>query len=78
MRLSKNAKTRVPFLFSKQCKGQRSLARYLYTHLVDFGSTEYPVALAQTLEEEDEPLKTGFEFVRYSAEDKVAIYRKRK
>jgi hypothetical protein len=36
------------------------------------------VAHAKTLEEETTLLETGFEFIRYSQEDKVAIYRKRK
>jgi integrase len=50
----------------------------VYTHLIDFVVDEYHVAHAKTLDEESTLLQTGFEFVRYSMEDKVAIYRKRK
>ena len=50
----------------------------VYTHLIDFESDEYHVSHAKNLEEESKLLETGFEFVRYSQEDKVAIYRKRK
>ncbi len=49
-----------------------------YTHLIDFESDEYCVSHAKTLKEENTLLETGFEFIRYSQEDKVAIYRKRK
>jgi len=50
----------------------------LYTQLVNFESEEYHVRHAKTLKEEDELLKSGFEFIRYNNEEKVAIYRKRK
>jgi len=50
----------------------------IYTHLIDFQNDEYHVKHAKNLEEESKLLESGFEFVRYSMEDKVAIYRKRK
>ena len=50
----------------------------IYTHLVNFDSDEYLHAHAKTLEEEDALLDAGYEFVRYSEKDQVAIYRKRK
>jgi hypothetical protein len=36
------------------------------------------VATAQNLEEEKKLIEAGFEFIRYSEKDNVAIYRKRK
>ncbi|MEM2922136.1 MAG: site-specific integrase [Candidatus Bathyarchaeia archaeon] len=50
----------------------------LYTQLINFESDEWHVATAQNLEEEKKLLEAGFEFVRYSEKDEVAIYRKRK
>ena len=50
----------------------------IYTHLVNFDSNEYLHAHAKTLEEEDALLDAGYEFVRYSEKDQVAVYRKRK
>jgi integrase len=50
----------------------------IYTHLINFESDEWHVAHAQTLEEETKLIEAGFEFVRFSEKDKVAIYRKRK
>jgi hypothetical protein len=39
---------------------------------------EYDVAHATTLEEENKLIEAGFEYVRYSERDEVAIYRKPK
>lgn len=50
----------------------------IYTHLVDFESDEWHVSTARNLEEEKKLIEAGFEFVRYSEKDEVAIYRKRK
>jgi hypothetical protein len=36
------------------------------------------VAHAKTLEEEDQLIQTGFDFVRYDEREQLAIYRKRK
>jgi hypothetical protein len=46
--------------------------------LTNFGSDEWHVAHAKNLEEENKLIEAGFEFVRYSDKDEVAIYRKRK
>jgi len=43
-----------------------------------FGNEEWHVAVAKNLEEEKKLIEVGFEFVRYSERDGVAIYRKRK
>ncbi len=50
----------------------------LYTQLINFESDEWHVATAKNLEEEKKLIEAGFEFVRYSEKDEVAIYRKRK
>jgi len=50
----------------------------IYTHLVNFEDDEWHVAVARNLEEEKKLIEAGFEFVRYSEKDEVAIYRKRK
>ena len=50
----------------------------IYTHLIDFGSDEWHVAHAKNLEEESKLLEAGFQYVRYSDKDGVAIYRKPK
>lgn len=50
----------------------------IYTHLIDFPSDEYHVATANTLKEEQQLIQDGFEFIRYSEKDQLAIYRKRK
>jgi len=49
-----------------------------YTQLINFESDEYHVAYAKNLEEESKLIEAGFEYVRYSEKDGVAIYRKRK
>ncbi len=50
----------------------------LYTQLLNFESDEWHVAHARNLEEEGKLIEAGFEYVRYSEKDSVAIYRKRK
>ena len=50
----------------------------IYTHLVNFESDEWHVATARNLDEEKKLIEAGFEFVRYSEKDELAIYRKRK
>ena len=50
----------------------------LYTQLISFESEEWHVAQGQNLEEENKLIEAGFEYVRYSNKDEVAIYRKRK
>jgi integrase len=50
----------------------------VYTHLIDFESDEWHAAHARNLEEENKLIEAGFEYVRYSEKDEVAIYRKRK
>jgi len=39
---------------------------------------EFHVAYVKNLQEEDELIKAGFEFVGFSEQDCVAIYRKRR
>lgn len=46
--------------------------------LLDFENVEWHVAHATNLKEEGKLIEAGFEFVRYSEKDEVAIYRKRK
>jgi integrase len=66
-------------LYVKQQLGHKRIENTeLYTHLINFESEEYHTAHAKTLDEEDKLIQTGFEFIRYSQEDHVAIYRKRK
>ncbi len=50
----------------------------VYTHLTNFESDEWHVAHAKTIAEEDELIKSGFDFIRFDDDEKVAIYRKRK
>ena len=45
---------------------------------IDFESDEWHVSYAKNLLEEKKLIEAGFEYVRYSAKDAVAIYRKRK
>jgi hypothetical protein len=51
---------------------------YAIAQLPNSGSDEWHVALATNLKEEGKLIEAGFEFVRYSEKDEVAIYRKRK
>jgi len=48
------------------------------TQLIDLEDDAYNVACATTLEEENKLIEAGFEYVRYSERDEVAIYRKPK
>ena len=50
----------------------------IYTHLINFESDEWNVATASTLVGETKLLEAGFQYVRYSEKDELAIYRKRK
>ena len=50
----------------------------IYTHLINFESDQWHVAHATSLEEENKLIEAGFEYVRYSDKDQVAIYRKPK
>ena len=45
---------------------------------INFESDDWHVAHARNLEEENKLIEAGFEYVRYSEKDEVAIYRKRK
>ncbi len=66
-------------LYVKQLLGHRKLENTeIYTHLISFESDEWHVAHAKNLDEEDKLLEAGFEYVRFSDADRVAIYRKRK
>lgn len=66
-------------LHVKRMLGHKKLENTeIYTHLINFESDEWHTAHAQNLAEEDKLLEAGFEFVRYSEKDQVAIYRKRK
>jgi integrase len=50
----------------------------IYMHLAKFESKECETAYARTLQEEDDLLKAGFDFVRYNEKEQVAVYRRRK
>jgi integrase/predicted RNA-binding Zn-ribbon protein involved in translation (DUF1610 family) len=66
-------------LFVKHLLGHKRLENTeIYTHLIDFHSDEYAVQTAKTLDEETSLIENGFELVRYSQQDNLAIYRKRK
>ena len=64
-------------LYVKERLGHRNITSTLiYTHLVNFEGDEYHTATAKTIKEDEELLKTGFEYV--TERDRVKIYRKRK
>ena len=66
-------------LHVKRLLGHKKLENTeIYTHLINFESDEWHVATGRSLEEEKKLLEAGFEYVRYSDRDEVAIYRKRK
>ena len=66
-------------LYVKQLLGHKQIKNTeVYTHLINFERDDYHVAFAKTLKEEKELIEAGFEFVRYSEKDEIAIYRKRK
>jgi hypothetical protein len=50
----------------------------LYAQLLNLESDEWNVAHVTNPEEENKLVEAGFEFIRYSDKDEVAIYRKRK
>ena len=65
--------------FVQQMLGHKKLETTdLYTHLINYKCDEWDVAHARNLEEESKLIEAGFEYVRYSEKDQVAIYRKRK
>ncbi|MEM2935981.1 MAG: tyrosine-type recombinase/integrase [Candidatus Bathyarchaeia archaeon] len=65
--------------YVQQLLGHKKLENTdMYTQLINFESDEWHVAHARNLEEEDKLIEAGFEYVRYSEKDEVAIYRKRK
>jgi integrase len=65
--------------YVQQMLGHRKLENTdFYTQLLDFESDEWHAAHAKNLEEENKLIEAGFEYVRYSEKDEVAIYRKRK
>jgi hypothetical protein len=66
-------------LHVKRMLGHKKLENTeLYTQLINFESDDWHVAHAKNLEEESKLIEAGFEHVRYSEKDQVAIYRKRK
>ena len=66
-------------LHVKRLLGHRKLENTeIYTHLINFESDEWHVAHAKDLDEENKLIEAGFEYVRYSNRDELAIYRKRK
>jgi integrase len=66
-------------LHVKRLVGHKKLENTeIYTHLISFENDELNVTTAKSLEEESKLLESGFEHVRYSEKDEVAIYRKRK
>jgi integrase len=66
-------------LYVKRLLGHRKLENTeIYTHLIDFESDEWHVATVKSLDEEKKLIEAGFEYVRYSNRDELAIYRKRK
>ena len=57
--------------------GHRSITSTLiYTHLVNFEGDEYHTATSKSINEDEELLKAGFEYV--TERDEIKIYRKRK
>jgi integrase len=64
-------------LHVKERLGHRDInSTRIYTHLVTFEGDEYHTATAKTIKEDEELLRTGFEYV--TDRDGVKIYRKRK
>jgi integrase len=65
--------------YVQQMLGHKKLENTdLYTQLINFENDEWHVAHARNLDEENKLIEAGFEYVRYSDKDEVAIYRKRK
>jgi integrase len=66
-------------LYVKRLLGHKKLENTeIYTHLINFESDEWHVAHAKDLAEESKFIEAGFEYIRYSDRDQVAIYCKRK
>ncbi len=66
-------------LHVKRLLGHKKLENMeIYTQLISFENDDWHVSTAKNLEEESKLLEAGFEYVRYSDRDEVAIYRKRK
>lgn len=64
-------------LHVKERLGHRSInSTLIYTHLVNFESDEFHTAISKSLEEDEELLKAGFEYV--TEREDVKIFRKRK
>jgi hypothetical protein len=64
--------------FVQQILGHKKLENTdFYTQLINFESNNWHVAHAKNLQEENKLIEAGFEYVRYSERDQVAIYRKR-
>lgn len=65
--------------FVQQIFGHKKLENTdFYTQLINFEINDWHVAQARNLEEESKLIEEGFEYVRCSERDQVAIYRKRK
>jgi len=55
------------------------MGKTLLSHAcINFESDEWHLAHAKDLDGETKLIEAGFEYVRYSGKDEVAIYRKRK
>ena len=66
-------------LYVQQKLGHKCIENTIvYTQLINFESDEWHVAHAKTFAEEDKLIEAGFDFVRYSEAEQVAIYKKRK
>jgi integrase len=66
-------------LHVKRLLGHKKLENTeIYTHLINFESDEWHVKTAKNLDEEKKLIEAGFQYVRYSNKDEIAIYRKRK
>ena len=73
--LSDNLDTRI----QTRALGHKKLENTeIYTHLINFECDEWHVNYAKNLEEEKKLIEAGFDYVRFSERDEVAIYRKRK
>jgi integrase len=65
--------------YVQQMLGHKKLENTdFYTQLLNFENDEWHAAHATNLQEENKLIEAGFEYVRYSEKDEVAIYRKRK
>ena len=72
------AKTRDPLYVKQQLGHKRLENTELYMHLIDFAPEEYIVKRPRTSKEEDELIKSGFQYVRFDNKENVPIYRQRK